>query len=298
MPIKPLTPSQIQAILLDMNKVLSRDLPGNVVSKCLSEICFAALVILFLSIMIRFIIDCISNGYSINVLKKYLLSMVLLGVILTPLVYKKLALLYIDLFNAMMEYIGYYRLEEIQGRMLRFFRSYFDDGNAGVKKLFGWLPIRVVPLDTMLAQAAFMLFVISMYELFAIPILLCCLAIGMSPVLIALSPVLSDLKSKMWEMLFGIAIVFPAVFFGISTFLPISIDLVGRLLLQENMMLLTIICLCYCFVIAYTLPMVGYISGMSFLSEMRVIFPATWIEYLFLKPVLFLLSAGKKKGGK
>jgi hypothetical protein len=303
-----LKPAQVQKLLLDMDNVIEGDLPDKMFGSnsyginYVGDICTASLGILFLCLMIKFVIDCL-GGYDFNILKKYLFRMMILGVIISPVFYPILAKIYINFFHTMMEYIGNNKLEEIREAMFKLFHDGFKDGEAGMKKLFGFLPIKTTPLPTYLAMLIYLLFIISMYEILAIPVLLCCITIALVPIMLAFSPFFEDMKEKMAMMLFGTGVVYPAVLFGLSTFLPISITIAVDLLMKENMILLTVITLAYSLVIAYSLPVIGYISGMSFLSELRVIFPVTWLEYIIFKPIGFAIAQARekpqgKKGGK
>jgi hypothetical protein len=293
----------VQSILLNMDEVVRGDLPGKLLNEgYVGTVCTASLVILFLSIMIKFVVDSL-GGYDFNTLKRCLFRMIILGSLISPVIYPELAKMYLNFFNLMMDYIGNSKLEEIRSAMFDLYREGFKDGNAGTKKLFGFLPFKVTPLPTYIAVFVYLLFVISMYEILAMPVLLCCLTIGLVPILLAFSPLFEDMKGKVFELLFGLGVVYPAVLFGISTFLPVSIGLVMELLMEENMILLTVITLSYSLVIAYSLPVIGYISGLNFLSDFRVIFPITWGEYIIFKPISFVMSQARgksqgKKGGK
>lgn len=151
----------IYEMLTEMNALLSAGLPTILLGK-IDSICIAAMFILFLCLLIRFTVDCYaSGGYSSNILKKYLLQTALLGAILSPVVFKALAGIYIGIFNVMMEYIGNKEIFALREAIMGFFEQMFLDGEAGVKKLFGIFEINTTPLNLVLPMLVYSLFIIS-----------------------------------------------------------------------------------------------------------------------------------------
>ena len=91
--------SQVQEILLDMNNVVKGELPDKMINNnYLGDLCTASLGILFLCLMIKFVIDSL-GGYDFNTLKKCLFRMMILGAIISPVIYPVLAKIYINFFT-------------------------------------------------------------------------------------------------------------------------------------------------------------------------------------------------------
>jgi len=289
---------QIINALLEMDTNINTSLPGWILKEegIIAEICTAALGILFLCLSIKFVIDCIENGYSFKTLKKYLYPMIFLGAFISSPVYSGLIHnIYFPIYDTMMTHIGYSQLGAIQDAMLGFFMDAFDDGDSAIKKIFAFIGLDYMPLKMIFPMLAYVLFILTVYMLFALPTFLSALAITIAPLMLAFSPLFSDMISKTFNMFIGFGIIFPLVFFCIGSFLPVSISAVSELLLTENMLLLTVISLCYSYVMAYSLVAIGYLSGLSFISELRILFPVTWIEYIIFRPISLMIRMKRSK---
>jgi hypothetical protein len=285
-------------VLLMKENFVSHEMLNETITT-IGDFCSYAMVILFLCIMIRFVIDMLENGYSLNLLKKMFIQMMILGVLVSPIFYPFVARLYTDIYTIMMNHIGMSQIDNLRDAIEEFYNMVFDNGEAGVINFF-FIKIEYTPLNLIVPSLMFMLFLISMYEVIMLPTIFMCIAIAIAPFLLALSPLFKDKLDKFVEIFTGLAFIYPLVLYSMSTFLPVPVSLLGELAMENNTNLLMIFSLAYSIVIAYSLPLIGYISGLSFISEARVIFPITWAEYVLLKPVMFAFNEVtkyiKKKG--
>ena len=130
--------TDIHKALLNMDGLLDGKLPTTFLNGSIfTDICLAAMAILFLCLLIRFVVDCLEIGYSSYVLKKYLLQMMILGAILSPVAFKALAGLYLNLFDTMMTYIGNRELGKINEAMLAFSPLFTDMTTKLADMVFG-----------------------------------------------------------------------------------------------------------------------------------------------------------------
>jgi hypothetical protein len=292
MPALPFPVHKIILVLLMEESFISNVMLEKTISG-VSGFCKSAMAILFLCIMIRFLIDIIENGYSFNLLKRMIIQMIILGAIISPIVYPSFAKLYSNLYEIMMNHIGMSEIDSLRDAMKEFYNKIFDEGEAGVIK-FGFIKIETTPINLLVPILVFMLFLISMYEIIMLPTILMCITIALTPFLFAFSPLFKDKIDKFVQLFTGLAFIYPLVLFGIATMLPVSITLLGNLLTKDNANLLMIFSLAYSLIIAYSLPLIGYMSGLTFISEARIIFPVTWAEYLIIKPIMFGFFQARK----
>jgi len=289
----------IKDLILEMKPLIKEtaleDIIKNSSSNGLNDICIAACAIVFICITIKFVVSLVNEGYSLNLLKRMLLQMAILGVIVSPPVYKAIAGIYKEIFTLFMDTIGNSEIENLRQAMYDFFDSGFKDGDIGVKKLFGIIEIETTPLEILVAVAAYILFLVSMYELMAIPTFFACLTIYIVPILIAASPLFEDMLGKVANLLVGWAIIFPVFLFGLQTFLCPFMTLVGDLLLKENMTLLLIYSLTFAAFIPSVLEMFGNISGLSFVGSLSLAFPITWITSVIVKPIQAVIKLSQNK---
>jgi hypothetical protein len=283
--------------VLQMDTLIKADALDTAISR-VGDFCTAALFILFLCSMIKFVKSLLNEGYSINLLKRMILQFAILGVIVSPLVYPHIAGIYKNIFLALMNEIGNSELENLRQAMWDFYNSCFKDGEVGVKKLFGIIEIQTSPIEVLMATAAYILFIISMYEVMAIPNLFACLTIFIVPILIAASPLFEDMLEKVATLLVGFAIIFPLILFGLQTFLCPMLTLITDFLMEENMTLLLIYSLTFSMFIPMVLQIFSYISGLSFMEDLMLAFPMTWAIYLTVKPVQWFIRLSQEKNGK
>jgi uncharacterized membrane protein YgcG len=262
------------------------------------DFCTAACAILFICIMIKFVKSLLNEGYSINLLKRMLLQMAILGAIVSPLIYPLIAGIYRDIFRAFMDNIGNSELKNLRQAMWDYYNSCFKDGEIGVKKLFGIIEIQTSPIEVLVATAAYILFIISMYEVMAIPNLFACLTICVTPILIAASPLFEDMIGKVATLLVGFAVIFPLILFGLQLFLCPMLTLITDLLMKENMTLLLIYSLTFSLFIPLVLQIFSYISGLSFVESLTLAFPIAWIMYFIVTPVKKLINLSLEKNDK
>ena len=290
--------AQVLAAMRDVNKIFDSVMlnpDGRFMREGLANICGAAMIILFFCLLVKFVVDILNSGYSFDLFTRYFLQMMILGAIISPFTFPALAGIYVNFFEAMMRYIGAKEIDELRSAMLAFF-EHFAYEESLVRRLFAFVTgIELLPVKLWLPMAAYSLFIISVYLIFMLPIVLCFITLLLAPILLALSPLFTDMITKLCSFLFGLGVVYPVILFGLGTFLPVSITIISELLLEENMILLFVISTAYAFVIAYSLPVIGYLSGLSFISELRVIFPAAWFEYVFCRPVAVVMKTIRRK---
>jgi len=89
--------------VLQMDTLIKADALDTAISR-VGDFCTAALFILFLCSMIKFVKSLLNEGYSINLLKRMILQFAILGVIVSPLVYPHIAGSYKNIFLALIAY--------------------------------------------------------------------------------------------------------------------------------------------------------------------------------------------------
>lgn len=285
-----------------LDGMVSKDLPKLFLeSDIFDYICGASLLILFITLLIQFFSKIVSEGYSFSLAKKLLLQCLILVAIINPLTYKALIGIYIDISLIMLEALGESEFNALRTTVVDLYSRMYDNGPKGIALIFG-LFNPLTTINVILPSAFFILFLLSIYQVLIFPVVLITFVVALIPLMLAFYPIDNGMIRKVADLLFGIGILFPAVLSGLSGLLVVPLALVTGYLESGSLKLLSCVCLAFSVVIAYSLPLIGYISNINFLKEFRMMFPVTWLEYVCTKGFSFLKGAskvgGKKRGRK
>jgi hypothetical protein len=245
-------------------------------------ICLASLAIVFAGIMIKFFADIVNEGYSSNLLSDTVLKMILFAVFINPVFYKIFAGFYVDMSSLFFNDLANSQFLIVRDKLFEMYNGLYGQGQSGIARIFAFFDVNT-HIWTFVSSMCFLLFAIAMYEILTLPQILTVFIIAVAPLMIAFEPICKGMIRKLVNMIFGIGIIFPVVLFVMGCFLPTSIVLVSELLQNDSMQLLAIVCIAYSFVIAYSLPLIGYITGFSAIGEFRVLFPIAWFEFFTTK---------------
>jgi len=292
-----MTKEELYQIMQNVDGILSRDLPRNFLEKSgyfakLSEnpvdiICYSALAILFLSLMIKLFADIVNKGYSFSLIMDMIPKMLIFAAIINPVTYKALMSIFVGISTLFYENLAIKPFVEIRIQLSQLYQSLYENGVGETQKIF--FTFVNAPLWMVFAHTCFLLFILSVYQITIFPQLFFVFIIAIAPIMIALEPVFQGMLKKLCIMIFGVVILFSVVLFAVGTILPTPLLLISELVKKESLVLLAVVTFSCSLIMAYSLPLFAYISGFKAVSEFRILFPITWIEWLCTKPLSLIL---------